>query len=72
MFDKEAFAHRLRVMRVDRRMNQSDLASSSGIAAPIISRYECGENMPGVENLCALAEALGCTPNDLIGWGKSA
>jgi len=24
--------------------------------------------VPGAENLFALAGALGCTPNDLMGW----
>ena len=72
MFDKDAFAHRLKVLRAERRMNQSELAEASGLTLSLVSKYETCQNVPGADNLCALAEALGCTPNDLLGGGKTA
>ena len=37
--------------------------------APIsIIGYENGSMVPGVDKAYAIAQALGCTPNDLMGW----
>ena len=64
-YSNEEFGHRLKVARVDARMNQADLAEASGVNANSIARYELGEITPGFDKVCALASALGITVNDL-------
>ena len=66
-FDKEAFATRLRVRRAELDMTQAELSERSGVNIATINSYENGGYTPGADKLCALAEALGCTPNDLFG-----
>lgn len=66
---KEMVGHRLKVLRVDARMSQEELAQRSGVSVAAIGNYEQGKGGPLLETACALAEALGCTPNDLCGYG---
>lgn len=68
LFDKNAFAANLRAERARRDMSQSELADKAGLNLATISQYEDGTFVPGSDKLCALADALGVTPNDLIGW----
>lgn len=50
----------------------ADMATglAEGISAGAINGYESGSYAPGADKICALASALGCTPNDLFCWGK--
>lgn len=66
----EKVGHRLKVLRAEARMTQEDLASASGLSVDSIRTYERGISAPRLETTVALAEALGCTPNDICGWGK--
>ena len=68
LFDKSVFAANLRAERARRDMSQSELADAAGINLATVSHYEDGSYVPGGDKLCLLAGALGCTPNDLIGW----
>lgn len=65
---KEMVGHRLRVARVEARMTQESLARASGVSVMTIANTERGESSPTFENVYRLAEAIGCTPNDLCGW----
>lgn len=67
-FDKNVFAAKLRGKRAEADMSQAELAERSGVSQASIFQYEDGGSLPGADKLFALAEALGCTPNDLIGW----
>ena len=67
-FSKEAIAKNLRVKRAELDMTQAELAEKSGVNIATINSYENSGYMPGADKLVALAEALGCTPNDLLGW----
>ena len=60
--------HRLKVLRAEARMSQGDLANAAGVSATSIRNYEVGASLPNLETAVSLAEALGCTPNDLCGW----
>lgn len=62
---KKVIAHRLRVLRAERDMSQQDLADASGVSVDAIGKYERAEAAPQLRNAYRLAEALGCTPNDL-------
>ena len=45
---------------------QAELAAALGVHTLTISKWERGESAPSISRLCQLAEALGCTPNDLL------
>ncbi len=68
----QAFAHELKRRRLEKGWNQSELArqawgkEGSATRRDVISGYEKGANMPGPENLQALARALGCKPEHLV------
>ena len=46
--------------------SQNKLARIAQIGQQNISRIERGEQMPGVDMLATLAQALGATPNDVL------
>ena len=70
-FDKAVFAAKLRGKRAEADITQDELAKRAGISQASVYQYEDGGALPGADKLSALAEALGCTPNDLIGWGAN-
>ena len=70
-FSKEAIARNLRVKRAELDMTQAELSERSGVNIATINSYEQEGYTPGADKLCALAEALDCTPNDLLGWGAA-
>ena len=49
-------------------MPRADPPSKAGLSASSIIGYENGSMVPGVDKAYAIAQALGCTPNDLMGW----
>lgn len=66
---REMVGRRLKVMRVASCMTQEGLAKASGVSVPTIANTERGESSPTLETAYKIATALGCTPNDLCGWG---
>lgn len=67
-YDNGQFAEMLRMQRAKANISQASLAMRTGINAVTISQYEQGARVPGVDKVFALAQALDCTPNDLLGW----
>ena len=67
-FSKEVVAKNLRVKRAELDITQEELSKRSRVNVATINSYENGGYTPGADKLCALAEALECTPNDLLGW----
>lgn len=65
-FNEKVFADRLREFRLKARLSQEDLAEKSGLTANLIWRYENRCNTPGIDKAYAIAEALGCTVDDLL------
>ena len=63
------FALRLAELLKRRRMTQRDLADEAGITASAVSRYVNGSREPHLSALIAICEALGTTPNELLGFG---
>ena len=64
MAKRESIAHRLRRLRIERRMSQRDL-SSPGVSYAYISRIEAGARTPSVKALRLLAHKLGVTVEQL-------
>lgn len=68
---KEVVGHRLKVLRAEARMTQEDLARASGVSIDAIKSYERADSGPLLETTYKLAEALGCTPNDICEFGRA-
>jgi transcriptional regulator with XRE-family HTH domain len=62
----ERFARRLRELRVERGMTQTDLARRARVTATYISKLESAGAAPGIDLVDKLASALGVGVNDLI------
>lgn len=67
-FDNDELAANIRGMRGKADITQGRLAELVGVNITTIVKYEDGTTVPGTDKLFAMAEALGCTPNDLLGW----
>ena len=63
------FGQRLRSLREGRGWSVSAAAEAADMAYSAYARLERGEREPSLSTLRRLAEALGCTPNDLLGYG---
>jgi transcriptional regulator with XRE-family HTH domain len=63
----ESFGDRLRRIREEQRLNQSDLAERTGFQPSAISHFESGRRAPSFDNLKKLADALAVTIDFLIG-----
>lgn len=62
----------IRSMRKNVHISQTELASAVGVSLRTVGSWERGESLPNVEQLWNCAVALGCTPNDLLGWKEEA
>lgn len=67
---KETIARAMRVKRAEANMSQEELAKRSGVSVDAIRSYERQMSLPLLETAYKLAEALGCTVNDLCGIPK--
>src|SRR5947208_342492 len=61
------FAERLRERRTKLGLLQAQLAEKAGLPATAISHFEAGARKPSFDSLRALANALECTTDWLIG-----
>lgn len=59
-------AIRIREVREQKNMTQRELSNLTGISVQCISRYECEQRNIDLKTAAMLAEALGCTVDDLI------
>ena len=64
--DASAFGQRLRQLRLERKLSQSDLVKRTGLALSSISRYEIGKSVPTPQRCADLASALGVHERDLL------
>lgn len=67
---KNRVGHALKVAMAKADMSTSDLAERSGVSVDAIRLYLRGDVGPQFETAYRLAQALGCTPNDLCGFGE--
>lgn len=59
-------AEKLRELRLEKGLTQSELSEISDVPRICIARYETGEHQPGMSNAKKLASALGVTVDELI------
>ena len=60
------FGERLRELRVERNLTQTELAQRCGSNRPFISNLERGVKVPSLTMVLRLAEALECRVYDLV------
>ena len=61
------FKDRLRGLRCERRMTQSELAKEAGVSKASVGNWESGDNLPNLMVASALADILGVTIDELAG-----
>lgn len=59
---------RIAELRKSANFTQKEAAKKIGVSAKTLWNWENGETVPDSEQLWNCAIALGCTPNDLLGW----
>jgi transcriptional regulator with XRE-family HTH domain len=52
-------------------LTQAGLAEAAEVSTELVSRVERARCLPSVTTLVAFARALGCSPNDLLGFERS-
>lgn len=62
----------IRSMRKKSGITQQELAVAVNVNLSTVGNWERGITTPNVEQLWNCAVALGCTPNDLLGWKEEA
>lgn len=65
---RKAFGKKLRKLREEKDWSQTDLGYEAEITPVYVSQMELGKVNPGLITIDRLAKALGCTPNDLMGY----
>lgn len=61
------FYERMRALRKERKETQVQVAEAIGITDRQYQRFEAGEQKPGFDNLCALADHFGVSMDYLAG-----
>lgn len=61
------FAERLRQVRVSRNITQEQLAEMADIARTMVGRYETTDQLPALDTLVRIADALGTSTDYLLG-----
>lgn len=61
------FGERLRSLRQDRGLSVQALADAAGLHRNTVDQYERGLREPTFKAVCALADALGASTEDLRG-----
>ena len=57
----------IRAMREKRGLSQSELAEKIGLQKQNVSAFERGVKIPSLEKMVAIADALRCTTDRLLG-----
>ena len=63
---RRVFGERVRALRQERGLSQERLAELAGVHRTYLSSLERGERNVGLDNINAIAEALGVPPADLF------
>ena len=61
------FAERLRELRTERNLTQTQLADAASISQASIAKWESKDRSPHIDFLIVLSKYFGCTTDYLIG-----
>lgn len=64
--NRKAFGLKVRMKRYELEITQEELAERANLHHTYVSSVERGERNIALENIIALAKALGCSPKDLM------
>lgn len=67
VFDIMTMAENIKTYRNKRGLNQYEFAEKLGISPQAVSKWECGQSCPSIENLCVISEILDVSIDTLIG-----
>ena len=59
---------KLRELRKAARVTQAELAAMLSVDIGSVGNWERGKTVMSAEQVWNCAKALGCTPNDILGW----
>jgi len=62
----------LRQLRKDRRLRQVDVARQIGVTSPALSQYEAGKRRLPIAHARPLAEALGCSIDEVVAAAEAS
>lgn len=65
-YDKSRVALRIKSLRIDKGLNQKQLATAASVPIGSLQSYEDGTSVMGMENATKLADALGCSLDRLV------
>lgn len=60
------FGDNLRHLRKYKKLSQEQLAEKVGVSRQSVSKWECGESYPEMDNILTLCEIFRCKINDLV------
>ncbi len=60
------FGDNLKNLRTNRKISQEDLAERVGVSRQSVSKWECHESYPEMDNILKLCKIFGCKLNDLV------
>ena len=60
------FGDNLRHLRKYKKLSQEQLAEKVGVSRQSVSKWECGEAYPEMDNILTLCEIFHCKINDLV------
>lgn len=72
MFSYKNLGNNLKVALIRTGISRADLSSKTGINIRNIGQYCNGIRVPTIKGLCDICEALGYTPNELLGGEDDA
>ncbi len=61
----------IKVKRKEKNLSQSELAQMIGVNQTAVSQWERGATMPTLDKAAMIANALGCTIDELYGRSES-
>ena len=65
-----SFGEKIRLLREERELNQTELGKAVGMTQRKISYMENDQYEPGMEDLCALCQFFGVSADYLLGFPK--
>ncbi len=66
MFNLQALSANIKIFRKAKGMSQNELAKTLSLSPQSISKWECGESVPDIENLCLLSDIFNVSLDVLL------
>ena len=67
MFDVKVLAYNIKKYRKSLNLSQGDFASILAVSSQAVSKWECGQSVPDLENLCLMSKLFCISIDTLLG-----